>query len=77
MADILYLTQVLPYPLSSGAKIRAYYVLRHLASRHRVTLVSFVRGDDGPDAVAHLERFCQAVASSSLAPGSAPLPPAI
>ena len=61
MARILFLTQVLPYPLDSGAKIRAYYVLRHLAQQHEVTLVSFVRADDRPDHVAHLERFCQAV----------------
>ena len=61
MAHILYLTQVLPYPLDSGAKIRQYYVLRHLTSRHQVTLVSFVRDDDKPEHVAHLESFCHAV----------------
>jgi glycosyltransferase involved in cell wall biosynthesis len=61
MARILFLTQVLPYPLDSGAKIRAYYVLLHLAQRHEVTLVSFVRADDSPEHVAHLERFCHAV----------------
>jgi glycosyltransferase involved in cell wall biosynthesis len=58
---ILFLTQVLPYPLNSGAKIRAYYVLRHLAQRHAVTLVSFVRADDRPEYVAHLKSFCHAV----------------
>jgi glycosyltransferase involved in cell wall biosynthesis len=58
---ILFLTQVLPYPLNSGAKIRAYYVLRHLAQRHEVTLVSFVRADDRPEYVAHLKSFCHAV----------------
>ncbi|MEA3376634.1 MAG: glycosyltransferase family 4 protein [Chloroflexota bacterium] len=61
MSHVLFLTQVLPYPLHSGAKIRAYYVLRHLARSHEVTLVSFVREDDEPEAVAHLERFCRAV----------------
>lgn len=61
MARILFLTQVLPYPLDSGAKIRAYYVLRHLVSQHEVTLVSFVRADDRPEHTAHLERFCRAV----------------
>jgi hypothetical protein len=61
MARILFLTQVLPYPLDSGAKIRAYYVLQHLTQRHEVTLVSFVRADDYPEYVAHLERFCHAV----------------
>ncbi|MBN1180617.1 MAG: glycosyltransferase [Anaerolineae bacterium] len=63
MARILFLTQVLPYPLDSGAKIRAYYVLRHLSHRHEVTLVSFVRPDDRPESVAHLQQFCRAVHS--------------
>ncbi len=58
---ILFLTQVLPYPLVGGAKIRAYYMLRYLAQQHEVTLVSFVRGDDRPEDVAHLAQFCAAV----------------
>lgn len=55
---LLFLTQVLPYPLDAGPKVRAYYVLRYLAQRHDVTLVSFVRATDTPDALAHLRRFC-------------------
>jgi glycosyltransferase involved in cell wall biosynthesis len=55
---ILFLTQVLPYPLDAGPKVRAYYVLRYLAQRHDVTLVSFVRATDTPEAVTHLEKFC-------------------
>ena len=61
MARVLFLTQLLPYPLVSGAKIRGYYVLRHLASKHQVTLLSFVRSDDRPQDVAHLERFLAGV----------------
>ena len=48
------LTQVLPYPLDSGAKVRAYYVLRQLCLRHEVTLVSFCRPSDSEAALAHL-----------------------
>lgn len=58
---ILFLTQVLPYPLDTGAKVRAYYVLRHLAQRHAVTLVSFTRAEDQPEHIAHLRSFCHAV----------------
>ncbi|MEZ4672698.1 MAG: glycosyltransferase family 4 protein [Caldilineaceae bacterium] len=58
---ILFLTQVLPYPLDAGPKVRAYYVLRHLAQRHEITLVSFVRATDTPEAVAHLRQYCTAV----------------
>ncbi len=61
MARILFLTELLPYPLVSGAKIRAYYVLRHLAQKHRVTLLSFVRDDDRREDVAHLEGFLERV----------------
>jgi polysaccharide biosynthesis protein PslH len=43
MARVLFLTQVLPYPLDAGPKVRAYYVLRQLSAQHEVTLVSFVR----------------------------------
>lgn len=61
MARILYLTQVLPYPLSTGAKVRQYYVLRYLSLRHEVTLVSFVRPDDRAEYIGHLQNFCKAV----------------
>jgi len=55
MARILFLTELLPYPLVAGPKSRAYYVLRHLAARHQVTLLLFARVDDRPEDVAHLE----------------------
>lgn len=61
MARILYLTQVLPYPLSTGAKVRQYYVLRYLSQHHAVTLVSFVRPDDRAEHIDHLKTFCAAV----------------
>jgi len=57
--NILFLTQVLPYPLNAGPKIRAYYVLRHLhEAGHKVTLISFVRDDDQPEYLQHLRQFC-------------------
>jgi glycosyltransferase involved in cell wall biosynthesis len=58
---ILFLTQVLPYPLDAGPKIRAYYTLRYLSRQHEVTLLSFMRPGDPPEAVEHLRVFCQAV----------------
>jgi hypothetical protein len=61
MARILFLSELLPYPLVSGARIRAYYVLRHLAQRHEVSLLSFVRRDDRPEDIAHLEQFVEKV----------------
>jgi glycosyltransferase involved in cell wall biosynthesis len=59
--NVLFLTQVLPYPLAGGAKIRAYYVIRYLARNHNVTLVSFSRDDDRPEYIEHLEEHCDEV----------------
>lgn len=61
MARVLYLTQVLPYPLNTGARVRQYYVLRQLSRRHEVTLASFVRDDDRPEHVSHLKGLCAEV----------------
>jgi glycosyltransferase involved in cell wall biosynthesis len=61
VARILFLAELLPYPLVSGAKIRAYYVLRHLAQNHHVTLLTFVRDGDQPEDIAHLEGFLERV----------------
>lgn len=58
MSQILFLTQVLPFPLDAGPKIRAYYVLRHLCQRNDVTLVSFIRDDDREDCLEHLQSLC-------------------
>jgi glycosyltransferase involved in cell wall biosynthesis len=59
---ILFLTQVLPYPLDAGPKTRAYYVLRHLANAgHEVTLLTFTRASDQPEFVEHLRTFCTEV----------------
>ncbi len=58
---ILYLSQLVPYPPDSGAKVRQYYVLRHLTQRHQVSLVAFSRSDDTPEALAHLKEFCRDV----------------
>jgi glycosyltransferase involved in cell wall biosynthesis len=58
---ILFLSQVLPYPLDAGPKMRSYFVLRHLAKKHKVTLLTFVRDTDRPEDIAHLADLCQAV----------------
>ncbi len=58
---LLFLSQVLPYPLDAGPKFRSYYVLRYLAQRHRITLVAFTRATDSQEALAHLSQFCESV----------------
>ncbi len=62
MARILFLSQLLPLPLDAGPKVRAYYVLRHLAQAgHEMTLVCFVRPSDKESDVRTLGRFCRGV----------------
>ena len=61
LSRVLYLSQLLPYPPDAGPKVRSYYVLRHLARQHQVTLLAFTRPDDKAKAVEHLLNFCMAV----------------
>jgi glycosyltransferase involved in cell wall biosynthesis len=56
---ILFLSEVLPYPLDSGPKIRIYYVLKQLSARHRVSLLSFIRSAKELQHVPHLLGFCE------------------
>lgn len=58
---ILFLTQILPYPPTSGPKVKTWHVLRYLSQRgHKITLASFVRPEELPyiDAV---KEVCAAV----------------
>lgn len=52
MARILFLSHRIPYPPNKGDKIRSWNFLKHLASRHDVSLASFV---DDPDDLRHEE----------------------
>jgi sugar transferase (PEP-CTERM/EpsH1 system associated) len=60
---VLLLTQVLPYPPDSGPKIKTFHVLRYLAERHEITLVSFVRSDDEQTKADALRQICAGVHS--------------
>jgi glycosyltransferase involved in cell wall biosynthesis len=58
---ILLLTLVPPNPPDSGPKVKTHYLLRYLAQRHTVTLVSFVRSEAEEAAARALEGLCQDV----------------
>lgn len=60
-SSILFLTQLLPYPLDAGPKTRAYYVLKHLTQSHQVTLLSFSRPADAKTSFDHLKSLCRTV----------------
>src|SRR5262245_55077555 len=57
---VLLLTQVLPYPPDSGPKAKTWNMLKFLARQHRVTLLSFVRGDQSKEAE-FVQRYCESV----------------
>jgi glycosyltransferase involved in cell wall biosynthesis len=61
MKRILFLSQLVPYPPDAGAKVRSYYVLRHLSQRYAMTLLAFSRPDDRPEAIQHLGQYCEQV----------------
>lgn len=46
---ILFLASWFPYPPDNGSKLRAYHLLRSLAERHRVTLLSFAFATARPE----------------------------
>jgi polysaccharide biosynthesis protein PslH len=58
---ILLLTQVVPFPPDSGPKIKTYHLLRYLAQRHEVHLLSFARSQVERNAAAALLGVCATV----------------
>jgi len=58
---ILVLSTWFPYPLSQGSKIRAYYLIKSLAQKHDVALVSFEDTPLEPGWVDHMKQICQKV----------------
>ena len=64
---ILLLTQVLPFPPDAGPKIKTFNLLRHLAARHQVSLVSFVRSAEEEALAQALAPYCRRVVTVRLA----------
>jgi len=58
---ILMLTPYLPYPLLSGGQIRTYNLLKNLADRHEISLLSFIREDNEKEYVNELLKYCRDV----------------
>src|SRR5690349_20218329 len=61
---IILLTQVVPNPPDSGPKIKTHNVLRYLAQRHEIHLVSFVRSEAEAANARALAPLCRAGVSS-------------
>lgn len=59
--NILFLTQILPYPPNAGPRVKTWHVLRHLAdSGANITLVTFIRPEEYPY-LPEVEKVCQSV----------------
>ncbi|MEJ2706545.1 MAG: glycosyltransferase family 4 protein [Anaerolineales bacterium] len=59
--NILFLTQILPYPPDAGPRVKTWHVLQYLAGQgHQVTLLSFVRPEE-EQYVGVLREICHAV----------------
>jgi glycosyltransferase involved in cell wall biosynthesis len=59
---ILFLTQVLPFPLDAGPKVRAFHVIRYLADAgHQVHLVSFSRSGESEQTIEPLRKMCDSI----------------
>ena len=59
--NILFLSLRCPYPPNRGDRIRNYYFIKHLAKKHRVTLVSFVESIDEIEMAKPLNQLCHQV----------------
>src|SRR5690348_4909674 len=73
MADLLFLTQRIPYPPSKGDKIRSWHILRHLAARWRVHLGCFIDDPHDSGHEATLAELCATVHCEPLNPTLAKL----
>ena len=61
MTQILILTPQLPYPPHQGTSLRNYHIIRGLAERHTITLLSFLEENQSvaAEAIAPLAALCQ------------------
>jgi len=57
---ILFISPVLPYPLISGGRIRAYNLLKNISQQHTVTLFTFLRKNEEQH-IPEVEKICHKV----------------
>ena len=62
---ILMIATTLPYPMTSGERIRNYNLLRLASKRHEVSLAALVESKEDLEGVPHLQQFCARVETAS------------
>ena len=73
MDPLLFLAHRMPYPPNKGDKVRSYHFLKHLASRYRVFLGTFIDDPDDQRHVDAVRAFCAELHVERLDPGFARL----
>ncbi len=58
---ILIISPFLPYPLDDGDKIRLFNLIRRMAQKHEVSIVSFVRSLQEEKFIPELKKYCTQV----------------
>jgi glycosyltransferase involved in cell wall biosynthesis len=61
MSRLLFLSRWFPFPVDNGSKIRIANLLRGLATRYDITLLSFTDARDAPPDLATAKNFCREV----------------
>lgn len=61
MARLLFVTSRLPFPPREGHQLRSWHLLKALAQRHEVVLLSFMRGDDDAAGVDEMRKHLAGV----------------
>ena len=73
MGNLLYLVHRLPYPPNKGDKVRSYHLLKHLATRNRVFLGTFIDDPKDEQYLAAIAPLCADVHAARLNPRAAKL----
>lgn len=58
---VLFITQLCPYPPSSGGAIKTYNILKYLGSRHEVSLLTFIRRESETLLLSNLSEYCRRI----------------
>ena len=66
MARLLFVTSRLPFPPREGHQLRSWHLLKALASRHEVTLLSFLRRDDDCGGIEEMRKHLAGVETFSI-----------
>jgi glycosyltransferase involved in cell wall biosynthesis len=61
--NLLFLTPQLPYPPRQGTTIRNYYLIKHLAQRHQIDLLTFLAPGEQLTADSPLHQLCRRIAT--------------